>query len=112
MKANARTADEKKADDMRLIESRKTSAARKHGSQEKEAKISAFAVFSKERHEAVSDRATVIAHEWKAMSRLDKIPFITAAKLETRSLRSGGAEDYSAYGENSAESCPAKIDKN
>jgi hypothetical protein len=111
MDVNARATYEKKADYLRRTESRKASAAWKHDSLENEAKVSAFAIFSKERHEVlkqdsseltVTDRARVIANEWKVMSKLDKIPFINAAKRETRRMRSSIADDDSENGEDNA----------
>jgi hypothetical protein len=74
----------------------------KHEKQENETKISAFAIFTKERHNAlkrarpeltVTGRAQVMANQRNAMSKLDKIPFINAAKPEARSVRHGIDEE-------------------
>jgi hypothetical protein len=87
---------EKKADYLRRTMSRTGSSAHKDDTAERRPKISAFSVFTREQHEllkqsqpelTVTDRASMIAGLWKAMSKSDKIPFINAAKRETRSIR-------------------------
>jgi hypothetical protein len=95
---------EKKADYLRRTVSRTSSAARKADAREKQPKISAFYVFTQEQHErlkqtqpelTVTDRATMIANLWNAMSKFDKIPFVNAAKRETRTLRRRFPEEES-----------------
>jgi hypothetical protein len=96
MDGTTRSKYEKKADYLRRTESRKTSFARKHKKDGNEARISAFSIFTRERHEVLkkenpeltlTDRGRLISNEWKLMSKLDKIPFINVAKRETRSIR-------------------------
>jgi hypothetical protein len=84
---------EKRADYLRRVESRRSSTAEQWTPAPK---ISAFSVFMRQQHEAlkktnadltVTDRAVFIADQWKLMSKPDKIPFINAAKRETRTMR-------------------------
>jgi hypothetical protein len=99
-----RSAYEKRADYSRRAESRKTTSARRREPGGSEAKISAFSVFSKERHGALkqsspqltlAQRSQIIADEWKQLSKSDKTPFINIAKRETRSIRRSLPDDDS-----------------
>jgi hypothetical protein len=92
---------QRRADYSRRIETRKQHKA---SNDCKQSKVSAFAVFTRERHKSlkktnpemtVGIRAQVIATEWKTMSPAGKVPFINSAKRETRKMQSRSAEEES-----------------
>jgi hypothetical protein len=92
---------ERKADYSRRMESR-----RRHMNAKKKnrSKVPPYSVFTRARHESlkitspemtVSERSKVIATEWKMISPADKIPFINAAKCETRKMQRVSVDEES-----------------
>jgi hypothetical protein len=93
---------ERRADYSRRIESRRVHRSTKQSHQ---SRVSPYSVFMRDRHEllkksspemTVGDRAQLIAVEWKTMAAVDKIPFINAAKRETRKMQRRSVEEDSA----------------
>jgi hypothetical protein len=88
---------ERRADYSRRTESRLTLLAkRKKCSGANESKVPAYSIFVRQKHEqfkqsnpemTVSDRSRAISELWEHLSNSDKIPFINAAKRETRKMR-------------------------
>jgi hypothetical protein len=67
-------------------------------------KVSAYSVFSRDRQESLkqsnpeltlSDRTAQISAEWKKMLSADKIPFLNAAKRETRTMQRHSVDEES-----------------
>jgi hypothetical protein len=92
---------ERRADYSRRIESRR---AHRSTNRSDQSRVSPYSVFTRDRHESlkktspemtVGDRAQLIAVEWKSMAAADKIPFINAAKRETRRMQRESAEEES-----------------
>jgi hypothetical protein len=99
---STKEAFERRADYSRRMESRKQ---HKNWNNVRQPKVSAYSVFTRERHKSLKTtnpemtvglRAQVIATEWKTMSPSDKVPFINAAKRETRKMQSRSVEEESS----------------
>jgi hypothetical protein len=84
---------ERRADYSRRMESRRQN---KKANDRPQLKVSAYSVFTRDRHAAlkksnpemtVGIRAELIASEWKDMTPAQKVPFINAAKRETRKMQ-------------------------
>jgi hypothetical protein len=98
----AKEAYQRRADYARRVVSRNGD---KDSSDDKQPKVSAYSVFTRERHKSlkttnpemtVGIRAQAIAAEWKTMSPAGKVPYINAAKRETRKMQAPSAEEESS----------------
>jgi hypothetical protein len=103
----SRRAYERRADYSRRMESRRQ---HKNAHADMQPKVSSYSVFTRERHGylkqthpemTVGTRAQLIASEWKTMRADDKLPYVNAAKRETRKMQKRSMEEE--YDENSDE---------
>jgi hypothetical protein len=93
---------ERRADYARRAQSRRVSKTK---GKQRRLKASAYSCFARDRHEALKlsspefmlrDRAQLIATEWETMDHNAKLPFINAAKRETRRMQRRDSEDESS----------------
>jgi hypothetical protein len=85
---------------------RRTLSRRQHKTrnEQKQSRVSPYSIFVRGQHDTlkrtnpeltVGDRAKLIAAEWNNMPQSDKIPYVNAAKRETRKLRKVSTEEES-----------------